>query len=302
MDKKKIPFNAYLIAILLFLSVLYGISFLKNPAKDTRKVTKTALINPKYESIISQIQISAENQLLVLQKNQEWWEIVDFENPLVKLPADSVRVNKMLSELCKVISIYKVSSKENDQKNNNFGFNSSGINISFSTSEKEISELCFGKSDFSQSKRFVKTSDSNTVYEMEDFISSYLTASLQSWSEPLIISQQILGTVKTEDVQRVVINNSTVVKNSSETSTYISKLLELRHGGINPDFFAKSENPVYSLKLELGNKNNIFIKVWETEQEGTYLLFIEYDDSVKGSVYSYFCNASAWTFSKLKYE
>lgn len=296
MDKKKIPLNAYLISILIFLTVLYGFSFVRKPSKDNRKLIKTVLVIPKYAEDINQIQINSAADSIVLQKNNDIWEISDFENPIVKIPADSEKINRLISQLTTVTGVYKVSSKNNPA--DNFGFDQNQIKISLSIGGEEISELCFGKNDFTQTKRYVKSGRSEEVLEMKDTAAGFLTTSIQNWSESTIISQQILGKIKPEDIQRIVVNNKAV---SNPDSAYISKLLELRHGGINSNTVI-SGNDCYTLKLELGNKDKITLEVWETNTEGTYLVCSVYEDESRNLKQSYFCNISSWTFSKLKYE
>jgi len=298
MAKKKITLNAYLIIVLVFLVFTYCLSFTFKPEKENRKAVKTSLINPKYSEQINQIQISTNTSLLVLQKNNSWWEIANLENPQIKLPADSSKINKMINELSGIISVYKSTEKS---ESDNYGFDANGINLSFSANGNICSELIFGKNDFTQTKRYVKSTANPVVYEMDDFVNSYLSASVQNWSEPYLISQQVLGTIKAQDIQRVVYNNSTFTSSDSSFTEYVSKILELRHGGINPDSFVNNEQTDF-IKLELGNKNLISITVYSTAQESNFLLKVEYFANLKNSSEVYFENISSWTLSKLKYK
>lgn len=305
MDKKKIPLNAYLTGVCIFLAALYCASFFMKPTVDKRKTVKTALLNPKYKNEISQIQIHDSSAQIFLQKNSDFWEIVDYENSFVKLPADSKRINKMIDDFSKVVGAFQVSAKVEKSDSltaQNFGFDDSAVEIDFFAGGESAGEIVFGKNDFTQSKRYIKTHSSIFAYEIDDFASVYLTPSIQSWSEAGLISQQVLGNIKADDIQRIIADGRTYTNNDSFYMEYVSKLLELRHGGINSNDFFTTDDSIYKLKLELGNKNNIDISVYKTSREGNYLIEISYFNSSKNESSVYYESISEWTYSKLKYQ
>lgn len=305
MDKKKIPLNAYLTVICILLAALYSFSFFVKPTVDKRKSVKTALLNPKYKNEISQIQIHDSSSQLFLQKNKDVWEIVDFENPFVKLPADSKRINKMIDDFSQVIGAVQVSVKVDKSDSltaQNFGFDDSAVEIDFFAGGESAGEIVFGKNDFTQTKRYIKNHSSNLAYEIEDFASIYLTTSIQSWSESGLISQQVLGNIKADDIQRIIADGRTFTNSDSLYKEYVSKLLELRHGGINLNEQFNTENSVYKIKLELGNKNNIDIFVYKTSKEGNYLVQLNYLNFKTNELSVYYESISEWTFSRLKYK
>ena len=305
MDKKKIPLNAYLTVICILLAALYSFSFFVKPTVDKRKSVKTALLNPKYKNEISQIQIHDSSSQLFLQKNKDVWEIVDFENPFVKLPADSKRINKMIDDFSQVIGAVQVSVKVDKSDSltaQNFGFDDRAVEIDFFAGGESAGEIVFGKNDFTQTKRYIKTHSSNFAYEIEDFASIYLTTSIQSWSESGLISQQVLGNIKADDIQRIIADGRTFTNSDSLYKEYVSKLLELRHGGINLNEQFNTENSVYKIKLELGNKNNIDIFVYRTSREGNYLVQLNYLNFKTNELSVYYESISEWTFSRLKYQ
>ena len=305
MDKKKIPLNAYLTVICILLAALYSFSFFVKPTVDKRKSVKTALLNPKYKNEISQIQIHDSSSQLFLQKNKDIWEIVDFENPFVKLPADSKRINKMIDDFSQVIGAVQVSVKVDKSDSltaQNFGFDDRAVEIDFFAGGESAGEIVFGKNDFTQTKRYIKNHSSNLAYEIEDFASIYLTTSIQSWSESGLISQQVLGNIKADDIQRIIADGRTFTNSDSLYKEYVSKLLELRHGGINLNEQFNTENSVYKIKLELGNKNNIDIFVYKASREGNYLVQLNYLNFKTNELSVYYESISEWTFSRLKYQ
>lgn len=316
MDKKKIPLNAYLIFACILLVILYSFSVFKKPEAEQRKALSTALVNPKYRDDISRISIFNGGKSLTLDKSSGYWQLLDDENEYIKLVADSSLVNKMLEELTSVIEVYKVSDK-GGKVLKDFGLESAGQEafiFDFYCAEEKAGQILFGKNDFSQTNRYVKSASSTTVYETKDFMQNYLSTSIQFWSEPFIISQNVCGSIKASDIQRVIINNKVYTPSSKDFSSYTSKLLELRHGGFyqtaaGPSADGQSSDGqssfgqladgdvVEKIQLELGNKNQIDLYVYKTEVESEYFCKIIYNRKD----FFYF-NISAWTLGKLKYE
>ena len=316
MDKKKIPLNAYLIGACILLVILYSFSVFKKPEAEQRKALSTALVNPKYRDDISRISIFNGGKSITLDKSLGYWQLLDDENEYIKLAADSSLVNKMLEELTSVIEVYKVSDK-GGKVLKDFGLESAGQEafiFDFYCAEEKAGQILFGKNDFSQTNRYVKSASSSTVYETKDFMQNYLSTSIQFWSEPFIISQNVSGAIKASDIQRVVINNKVYTPSSKDFSSYTSKLLELRHGGFyqtaagqradgssaaGQSSFGQlaDDDVVEKIQLELGNKNQIDLYVYKTEVESEYFCKIIYNRKD----FFYF-NISAWTLGKLKYE
>lgn len=300
MDKKKNKFNTYLILGCVLLVILYSFSFFKKPTVDSRKSLKTALVNPKYKTEIDKIVIKNDENSITLEKNNSFWEILSSENPFIKLPADSQKINSFLEKLTSIIDVYKIADKKNNEENYNLDKNAYDFN--FYVKNELSGRILFGKQDFSQTKRYVTSESNKKIFEMEDTMQNYLSVKINSWSEPFIISQQVLNSIKKDDIQRIIVNNSEkYTKNSKNWDEYVSKLLDLRQGGIisqeiNFDLLE------YQLKLELGNKNEITIFVYKTQNEQEFALKNVYFNSSTNTKSEYYSLISGWTFSKLKYE
>lgn len=300
MDKKKNKFNTYLILGCVLLVILYSFSFFKKPTVDSRKSLKTALVNPKYKTEIDKIVIKNDENSITLEKNNSFWEISSSENPFIKLPADSQKINSFLEKLTSIIDVYKIADKKNNEENYNLDKNAYDFN--FYVKNELSGRILFGKQDFSQTKRYVTSESNKKIFEMEDTMQNYLSVKINSWSERFIISQQVLNSIKKDDIQRIIVNNSEkYTKNSKNWDEYVSKLLDLRQGGIisqeiNFDLLE------YQLKLELGNKNEITIFVYKTQNEQEFALKNVYFNSSTNTKSEYYSLISGWTFSKLKYE
>lgn len=299
MDKKKIPLNAYLIFAAAVLLFLYILSFINSPSKDKRKTVDTALINPKYKNEIDQIGITNKGQTLNFSKNKNFWVLENYnQDSLAKLPADSSKLENMINQFSSICKAVIISEKNNDL--NNFGLDSEDLfTISFYSKGTICSEINFGTQDFSQSKRYVKSGNNDSVFEVEDIYSSFLSVSQIAWTDPLIISQQILGKINTEDVQRIVLDSKSYLPGNENFSDYVSKLLSLRHGGVVSKGSFDIDKLITNIKLELGNRNEIELKIFPSTIEGEYIVAITYYDFNSSSKYSFYENISSWTYSKL---
>lgn len=300
MDKEKNKFNKYLIIGCVVLVILYSFSFFKKPTVDTRKPIKTALVNPKYKNEINQIFIKNGENSVNLIKNDDFWEISDLKNEFIKLPADSAKINAFLENLTTVIEVYKIADKKDNEKN--YDLDENAFDFSFYVNGELAGEILFGKQDFSQTKRYVTSVSNKKVFEMEDNVENFLSVNVSLWSEPFIISRQVLGSIKKDDIQRIIVNNSEIYTNSSKNwSEYASKILELRQGGIL-NKTENLENPIYQLKMELGNKKEISIFVYNSDKEEEFILKNIYFDFSKNKTYEFYSLISSWTFSSLKYK
>lgn len=300
MDKKKNKINTYLIFGCILLVILYSFSFLKKPTVDTRKSLKTALVNPKYKTEIDCIVIKNNDDSITLKKNNSFWEISSLENPFIKLPADSQKINTFLEKLTSIIDVYKIADKKNNEENYNLDKNAYDFN--FYVQNELSGRILFGKQDFSQTKRYVTSESNKHIFEMEDNIQNFLSVKANSWSEPFIISQQVLNSIKKDDVQRIIINNSEKYTKTSENwDEYVLKLLDLRQGGIVSEEI-NFDSLEYQLKLELGNKNEITIYAFKTQNKEEFVLKNVYFDFSTNTNFEYYSLISGWTFSKLKYE
>ena len=139
------------------------------------------------------------------------------------------------------------------------------------------------------------TGESTQVYEIDDSMDSYLTTSIQSWTEPYIISRQIVST----DIQ--TINRKADIENKE-------KLLELRHGGL-PELseltaliINENQNPETELAIENGDKSRILLEIYKSvNDETSYIIKADYykPDS-KSAFYTSWLKISSWTYNKIK--
>ena len=280
--------NKILIVITAILTALYVLSFTRScTSKDSREKVKTALVNQKYKDSITSIELSDSTGSLILKYNGSFWTVGN-------LPASTERIQKFIENLINVRNLYKISDEITDKSS--FGLTTgTEFHLRYYTGDS-FHELIFGNQDFSLSSRYLMTEKSTQVYEIDTLLDTYLTTSIQNLAEPYLISQTVLGKIKTQAVQRTQIKD-------------VQKLLELRHGGV-PDETellnilnnsADSENPDTAITLELGNKNEIELKIYKTTNENEFIVRTDYKkQNGESSVYTAYSKISAWTYNKIK--
>ena len=304
MSEKK---NNILIIITAALTVLYALSFVKScTSKDNREKVKTALINPKYKENISRIELSDATGNLELINQNNFWIVKtaapdgsSIQNNELSLPVSKERLENFLTNLITIRNLYKISDKINN--NSSLGLTTgTEFHIRYYYNDT-FRELIFGNQDFSLSCRYLMTGESTQVYETDGSLDTYLTTQIQSWAEPLIISQLVSGKITAQDVQRTQVFS----QNHSSTITDIQKLLDLRHGGLpSADELLSAKNssiPDTTITLELGNKNEIEVKIYQTKSENEYIVLTAYKTQKTDlPYYTSTSKISSWTYNKIK--
>ena len=253
--------NKILIGLTAFLAVIYFLSFTKScSSADKRENVKTALLNQKYKDSISSFEFQDASGKLTIINKGSFWAICDSEGNEI-LPASSERLENLINNLTTIRNLYKISDKIN--QNSTFGLtNGTEFHLRYYT-ENGFHELIFGNQDFSLSSRYMMTEKSTQVYEIDSSLDSYLSSSIQNWSEPTIISQLVLGKIKAEDVQRSPVSD-------------VQKLLDLRHCGAVTEDTQNLSQPLIQFTLELGNKNEIELEIYNSAKENEYVVVTEY--------------------------
>ena len=294
--------NRILLIITAVLALFYGLSFVKTSAKDKREKIKTSLVNPKYKDSITSFELSDAAGSIKLINKGTFWTV---EN----LTASSERVENLIENLIKIRNLYKISDKIT--QNSSFGLtNGTEFHLRYST-DQDFHELVFGNQDFSLSSRYLMTEKNTKVYEIDSSLDNYLSTSVQSWSEPYLISHVAAGNIKAEDIQTISVIENQKNENDSQRLTKITdnqaiaKLFDLRHGGIASNEEADSaieKAPQLILTFELGNKKSIVLKIYESENqnETNYIVISEYKNTSGYTDYKSLSKISGWTYNKIK--
>ena len=305
MDLKKEKTNIILIATSIVLFFTYILSFTNFSSTDKRKLVKTALVNNKYIDSISRFELSQGEEKLTLSKEKagggDVWFILAENNTKI-LPADKELVNNFLFKLTKIVNMYKISDKMS--QNNSFGLtDSSTFCLKYNFSDSEFQQIYFGNLDFSNSFRYLMSGKNTTVYQIENSLDTFLTTSLQFWSEPYIVSRQIIN-INKDSVQSIKVKykNQTTSFSASQNN-FTNKcfdFLELRHGGVATQseiFNANQENKQLELIFENGDKTSFKINCFELEDTIILETIYNLNNAKTTTIYT---KVSKWTYNKIK--
>ena len=298
----KLSKNFILGFINLFLLILFFVSFNSRfTNKDTSEIIKTELINEKNVNSITKIQFSQGNKKLFLIKNDDFWILKTDENSKNAMPGDTVKIEKFITDFASLRDIKKLSNKIYEK--NNYGFDDiNSFKIRYFIDDDNFSDLIFGGQDFSLSSRYLMVSNKATVFELDDSLDSYLDLSIQQWSEPTIISKNVLGNVDETDIQSITITengtNFIYTKNTTDDFfTKANKLLELRHGGLGES--VSSFNSVKDIKIEFGNKEWVTLSFYNSTEEKEYIIVSQYYIEAINKKYYYTSKISSWTYNRI---
>lgn len=306
-----------LLIITAILAFLFILSFTKScSSADKREMVKTALVNQKYKDNINTFILQDATGLIELSKQNGFWTVqslTDYSDNQtetnISLPASSERIHNFINELIKVRSLYKISDKIN--KNSSLGLTNGTefhIRYNYNSPENEktsFRELIFGNQDFSLSSRYMMSGESTQVYEINDSMDVYLTTASQSWAEPYIISKTAIST----DIQNMTMlhseNNGKIISKLNVNDSNISKLLDLRHGGLPSKGEVKeiiNKTNVNEIEIENGDKSRIIIEIYSLiSNENTYIVKVRYfKPDAKSAFYESYSKISTWTYNKIK--
>lgn len=266
MNKKNLCLSIILtILVIIFVVGLNNLKY-KN---SSNKYVSTALVNPKYKSEISKITFNNFN----LIKKANLWKVEINNN---YYPADNKKINDLISNLTKVIKLYK---KEYSKKrksitnyNNSLLFYTSSEDFQY----KEISSIGFGLTDFTNTKIEVINLKNNEVYQTENIYTEFLNKDYTYFIRKEFFPEEI--TNKYDIVQEIKIENFITNKTNYYTKTTnnndsfykkLNQILLLRSEDLQLNLYENltQEKPITQVNLELGNNTSASFSVYYFNNE-----------------------------------
>ncbi|MCK9168961.1 MAG: DUF4340 domain-containing protein [Treponema sp.] len=291
--KKNSTLLGYVAAVLI---VLYGVSFI--PAirgHNMEKHFQSALMNKKYENILTEIEIAGENTSLKLYRRNEndLWKGVS--NGSV-FPVDNGQIQAFISSFTKVRNMYKISDSE--KKWDFFSLSAQhSVVIVYKLNNDMSTKIYFGGQNFLKNRRYLRIDNKISSYEIDSDLDVYLTTKESFWYDPYIIPQNVTAS-SIEDIQSIRINGMIYNQKTDDFEEKCTKLLELRHGEIAS--IPNDGKKVYLIEVESGDGLYICIQVYKTA-EGKILLYT-FKNTLDGKKYdyNYAVKISNWTFEKIE--
>ena len=255
---------------LILLVILYLFSFLNFEEKKYNKYVETAFLNSKYLNTIDEITIKKNKDEFSLLKKNNVWIGKKYNN---EFPVEQKLVEKSLNNLIKIRKMYKISDNINTYSSFNLD-SSSCFEILCKNSDKIFTQFYVGKSDFSNSKRFV------------------LQLETRFWNDPYIIPQNLYETSENV-IQKISAStkSESVSFSNKEVNSSDFKLLELRHGEITSE--TCNNQTELLMNVEYSNGKVLVLKFVPYTQD-SYIIFYSDDKTWKYSAF-----VSSWTYNRI---
>lgn len=279
------------------LIALYAVSFI--PAVrggNSEQFIQSALLNKKYENTLTEILISQEGSMVRLFRRNETgvWE---GERDGAVFPADNEQIGKLIDKLTKVRNMYKISDSR--KKWENFALTDrSAVVFTYKNSDNMSTKIYFGGQNFDKTRRYLRTENRITSYEIDSDFDMFLTAKESFWYDPYILPRNVAASSSAETIQGVRINGIYYTKKSAGFDENCKKFTELRHGELSA--VPRDGKQLYTIEAECGDGLYVHIRVYEAG-EGKVLAY-SFTDTLSGKEYdyNYAVTVSSWTFGRIE--
>ena len=309
-----------IILSLLIFFIITELLYLTVFSKTGEKKSHQQEIQLLHEADISQIDgiiIQGGEEGLIFTRKNNMWLLANLDDPNNTIPADTNRLAKLFVNLASKHIMTK-SGKKDSETTNAYGLDQTNSTvISIFKDGTEYQRLYFGSTDFSQSRRYFTTLELNSIFLFDSSFENFLNTSVQSWSDPYIISQQLkdevfqMGepqTVALRDPQgpqaaiAVPETKSAVPEALEGSQPDFTKLFELRHGGICETLI--DSTPELSFTIQMGDKSTISLEISEilnsSDSAKEYAVKTTFDSPRLSQTFTYTTKISLWTYNKIK--
>ncbi len=277
--------NILLSGSVLFLLIIYLLSFVFSDKEISKKtLVSTSLMNPKYMAETDYLELSAgEETLVIIRKNGIWFCGKSEGGNSFYVPCRSEKIEEFLSQLSSRKNLEKIMVKNNQLSD--FGLDEENrFYVSYYADSRALG-ISFGDSDFSDSGRYVKSSENDDVYLADKSFDKFLYISLNQWSDPYLVSKNLGKEYKESDVM---------------TSGF-DGILELRHGGISTYIPDENSLPDKKIKLEMGDTSSFTFSFYKIPSQNDFHVSVEYKNPFGKNMDSitYGVKISEWTYKKI---
>lgn len=271
----------------IFFALLFPLSFLLEKKINSIETYETAFLNPKNENEIETITLQKNDSTLILENKNGFFTGGNEEKTYV-FPADQKSVKNLVSAMKKIRKITKVeSSGENlDKKNCDF-------RISYTLKNGGETEILFGKTDITETKRFVKIPGKNDIFKIESDFEPFLTTSADFWVCPEIIWNSGREMLRADEIQKISLvengKRKTLIPSSKDFLKKAETILSLRHGKLCPEIEVPENPALFEVEFE----KTIFSVEIVPSTEDFVIVY-------KNAGANYAAEISGWTYSRLK--
>ena len=275
-----------LIFFTIFLVFLFPLSFLIEKKQNFIKTYETSFLNPENDKEIEKIIVETPETSLIL-KNEGGFFTGNSNEKNCAFPADQKIVENFIQILKKIRKITKAESSGTILNEKNYEFK-----ISYQLKNGKTTSILVGKTDITETKRFVKIPSSSGTFKTEADFSPFLTTSADFWVCPEIVWNFGNSKVSSEQIQKIsLIKNGkrkTLIPSSKDFIKKAETVISLRHGKICPKPEI-SENQEF-LEVEFSD-SRLLLKIIPFKED--YIL------TYKNKHCDFSAEISGWTYGRL---
>lgn len=274
-----------LVCAAVVLALIFPLSFLAEKKTNSLKTYETAFLNPKNENQIQKIEIESAGSNILLENRNGFFTGSNPEKTYV-FPAEQKTVKNFISALKKVRKISKIEDSGAILNDKNFSFK-----ISYTLKDGSSTSILIGKTDITETKRFIIIPGNSGVFKTESDFEPFLTTSADFWVCPEIV-WNFSEKTESEEIQKISWKKdgktAVLIPSAKDFLKNADLILSLRHGKLAPvqDF----------------DKNSDFLEIEFNSGEFSVRIVPAAEDFIlvyKNSGMNYAAEISGWTYGRI---
>lgn len=300
-DKQKTSVQKWIHFLIIFIFILLAllcISFTPLFKRNNPIPIQSALLNPKYHNDIAQIIIKSPKNgstsdtmnetELVLTKSDSIW-VGSYQGAEVgieheKWPASKETVENLITSSETILKMYKISDSVSHWNSFSVSEGQAFELLFVEANGTTISDLFFGLENPLTNRIAVRSGSKQTVYEVDNSFSTFLTTDDSFWCDPYLYPQAVTGL------------------STSEEQSF------LRHGKITTKSSINQNAFIQKKKKDFGNGAEVVLSIFQSGDEfcvvPVFTASPACTNSEKECIFSlsYVYTISSWTYQKLLEE
>lgn len=274
-----------LVCAAVILALIFPLSFLAEKKTNSLKTYETAFLNPKNENQIQKIEIESAGSNILLENRNGFFTGSNPDKTYV-FPAEQKTVKNFISALKKVRKISKIEDSGAILNDKSYSFK-----ISYTLKDGSSTSILIGKTDITETKRFIIIPVNSGVFKTESDFEPFLTTSADFWVCPEIV-WNFSEKTESEEIQKISWKrngkNTVFIPSAKDFLKNADLILSLRHGKLAPvhDF----------------DENSDFLEIEFTSGEFSVRIVPAAEDYIlvyKNSGMNYAAEISGWTYGRI---
>lgn len=283
---KKTSIVLFILSIILLFTAIWGNT--KKTLGENIITRETVLLNPKYAPLVNKISLKSSMDELVLYFEQNRW-FASYKE--LVFPVSASKINELINLSSTTLSAQVINNTSNNSNPTTFLDN---IILSFadSDSNKVYSSIKFGSTDFTGTKRYVQSTQKETLFLINDLFYGFLQTNPKAWLDSKLIPSFLLDNQQIVSISLKSIDTEILHSNAdSNFSSLANEILNLQSSNIVSATEYEKKSPLHEIILSFSNGDSEIIEVHSV---GTSYVIIPQNEQV-----FYGLEISQWTYEKL---